>query len=656
MGTVVLQNDGAHDLTVSADGSYPISTGMRGLEAYNISVLRQPAGQVCSSPAGPRFMPFSGDAYETVTCAAANPSLSVSGIETKRLRFGWSDVAGESEYRLLEDRDGSSSFSVISVLNADSEQADIEIYVPDFLDARYKLQACDDIECRDSEVITVAAALNDAVGYFKPLDPDIDDSFGGYYQAFGAIRRNPTPGLVLSGDGSTLAVGAPWDDSGDTGVGSSAANDSATDSGAVYVLTRTDVGTWERQAYIKAPNSEAADEFGSAISLSADGSVLAISSILEDSAAIGTDGDQANNSAADSGAVYVYSRDDTGAWNFDAYLKAANTTAGDHFGGAVTLSGDGKWLAVGAYNEGSNASGINGDSGNDLAPASGAVYVFRRNELDGSWIQQAYLKASNSEMDDLFGWSAQMDGTGEVLVIGAFGEDSAAAGINGTQGDNTQGESGAAYVFTRNATDIWSQRAYIKASNPGSSDVFGYSVALADDGRTLAVGAPNESSAAVGIDGNQLDNSFQSSGAVYVFVDDGGGSWRQQAYLKASNTDSADIFGTAITVSADGSLLLVGAPWEDSHAIGIDGDELSGAAPSSGAVYAFRRDQTNLWTQQSYIKAPNSDEGDEFGASLAVTAAGDALAVGAPKEDSASPSGQDRFDNSIENVGAVYLY
>jgi len=655
MGTVVLQNDGTDNLTVSADGSYPITTGLRGTEAYDITVLRQPAGQICSAQPGPAFMPF-GDAYEMVTCATANPSLSVTGIETKRLRFSWSDVAGESEYRLLEDRDGSSSFSVISVLNADSEQADIEIYVPDFLSARYKLQACDDIECRDSEVITVATALNDAIGYFKPLDPDIDDSFGAYYQAFGAIRRNPTPGLALSGDGSTLAIGAPWDDSGDTGIGSSAANDSAADSGAVYVLTRTDVGTWERQAYIKAPNSEAGDEFGSAISLSADGSVLAISSILEDSAAVGTDGDQANNSAADSGAVYLYSRDGAGAWNFNAYLKAVNTTAGDHFGGAVTLSGDGNWLAVGAYNEDSNASGINGDSGNDLAPASGAAYVFRRNELDGSWIQQAYLKASNSEIDDLFGWSAQLDGTGDVLVIGAFGEDSAAAGINGSQGDNTQGESGAVYVFTRSATDVWSQRAYIKASNPGSSDLFGYSVALADDGRTLAVGAPNESSAAVGIDGNQLDNSFQSSGAAYVFVDDGGGSWRQQAYVKASNTDSADIFGTAITVSADGSLLLVGAPWEDSHAVGIDGDEMSVAAPSSGAVYAFRRDQTNLWIQQSYIKAPNTDEGDEFGASVAVTANGDALAVAAPKEDSASPTGGDRLDNSIENVGAVYLY
>ena len=145
------------------------------------------------------------------------------------------------------------------------------------------------------------------------------------------------------------------------------------------------------------------------------------------------------------------------------------------------------------------------------------------------------------------------------------------------------------------------------------------------------IGAFGEDSAAKGICGTP-------SGATYVFVDDGSGSWRQQAYLKASNTDAGDTFGVATTVSADGSLRLVGAPWEDSHAIGIDGDELSAAAPSSGAVYSFRRDQANLWAQQSYIKAPNTDEGDEFGASVAVTADGDALAFGTPKEDGKWPA------------------
>ena len=57
--------------------------------------------------------------------------------------------------------------------------------------------------------------------------------------------------------------------------------------------------------------------------------------------------------------------------------------------------------------------------------------------------------------------------------------------------------------------------AYVKASNTGSGDFFGSSVALSGD--TLVVGAPGESSNATGINGNQSNNSVSDSGAVYVY-------------------------------------------------------------------------------------------------------------------------------------------
>ncbi|MDW8373921.1 MAG: FG-GAP repeat protein, partial [Planctomycetota bacterium] len=72
------------------------------------------------------------------------------------------------------------------------------------------------------------------------------------------------------------------------------------------------------------------------------------------------------------------------------------------------------------------------------------------------------------------------------------------------------------YVFVRSG-GVWSQQAYIKASNTGADDWFGYSVALSADGNTLAVGAPYEESNATGIGGNQNDNSAADSGAVYLF-------------------------------------------------------------------------------------------------------------------------------------------
>ncbi len=108
---------------------------------------------------------------------------------------------------------------------------------------------------------------------------------------------------------------------------------------------------------------------------------------------------------------------------------------------------------------------------------------------------------------------------------------------------------------------------YLKASNTGAHDVFGFSVSVSGD--TLAVGAHYESSAATGVNGNENDDSAPDSGAVYVFVRSGG-EWTQQAYLKASNTGAEDNFGRSVSLSGD--TLAIGADGEDSSATGVDGD------------------------------------------------------------------------------------
>src|SRR5262245_24489491 len=110
--------------------------------------------------------------------------------------------------------------------------------------------------------------------------------------------------------------------------------------------------------------------------------------------------------------------------------------------------------------------------------------------------------------------------------------------------------------------------AYVKASNTGAGDQFGSSVALSADGSTLAVGAWLEDSVAAGIGGNQADNSAPAAGAVYLFTRSGT-TWSQQAYVKASNTGANDWFGSSVALSADGSTLAVGASREDSAATGI---------------------------------------------------------------------------------------
>src|SRR5207253_352784 len=85
--------------------------------------------------------------------------------------------------------------------------------------------------------------------------------------------------------------------------------------------------------------------------------------------------------------------------------------------------------------------------------------------------------------------------SGDTVVVGAFGEDSAATGVNGAQADQTAPEAGAAYIFARSG-GVWSQEAYLKASNAEPGDRFGQSVGVLGD--TVVVGANRESSAASG--------------------------------------------------------------------------------------------------------------------------------------------------------------
>ena len=147
------------------------------------------------------------------------------------------------------------------------------------------------------------------------------------------------------------------------------------------------------------------------------------------------------------------------------------------------------------------------------------------------------------------------------------------SGINGNQADNSTFDAGAVYVFTRTG-DGWTQQAYIKPSNPQTGAEFGHYVALSADGNTLAVSAYWEASNATGINGNQKDESIPQAGAVYVFTRQGA-AWRQQAYVKASNTGEAgtadsfgegDQFGFSLALSGDGNTIAVGALTEDSAA------------------------------------------------------------------------------------------
>ncbi len=195
--------------------------------------------------------------------------------------------------------------------------------------------------------------------------------------------------------------------------------------------------------YIKASNTDAHDYFGHSVALSSDGNTLAVGADYEDSSSTGINGDD-NNSNINMGAVYVY-RFDNGGWSQQAYVKASNTDAEDHFGHSVVLSSDGNTLAVGAANEDSSSTGINSNGSDNTAEKAGAVYVYRFD--DGGWAQQAYIKASNTDAEDYFGQSAALSSDGNTLAVGAIYEDSSSTGINSDGSDNSFVRAGAVYLY-----------------------------------------------------------------------------------------------------------------------------------------------------------------------------------------------------------------
>ena len=197
--------------------------------------------------------------------------------------------------------------------------------------------------------------------------------------------------------------------------------------------------------------SPGADGFGSAVAVN------------ENTLVIGAPEETRGASLA-RGVAYVYGRT-AGGWSLQARLVPSDATRGDGFGSAVAISH--QTIVIGAY--GDDEGGID----------SGAAFVYAGGS--GTWGQQAVLKASNAEAGDLFGWSVAV--SNREIVVGAYGEDSG----DSDQVSNSCDGAGAAYVFSR-AGSSWAQQAYLKASVPGVSDAFGWSVAISSN--SLAVGAP----------------------------------------------------------------------------------------------------------------------------------------------------------------------
>ncbi|MBK9752000.1 MAG: integrin [Nannocystis sp.] len=574
-----------------------------------------PTGDATQDPtSGDTGNPGTSDTADTADPPAPDlpdaPTLHLGFSAIKKFDFSWTAVLGATRYELLERPEPGAG---VTQLGPDIVGTAVSWTMPLHrrYSAQYTLRACNTIGCTLGAPVDVEDPLTAAIGYFKASNTDVNDEFGG--------------SVALSADGRTLAVGAIREGSAGVGVDADQNDESLVDAGAVYVFTIVDE-VWTQQAYVKAHNTRSGDFFGGSVALSADGSTLAVGAEGQPSG-ISIDNVPTEDGAGGAGAVYVFSRLDS-EWAMEAYLKANTPDAGNHFGARVALAADGDTLAIGApddtntgvvyvftrsdfvwlhqdhfnaSNPGNNdrfgsalalssdgativvgasgedsaATGVNGDPFDDSADAAGAAYVFVR---DGDvWNEQAYLKASNTDPKDLFGYSVAVSADGTMVAIGGPHEQ----GVDGDENDDSGSQIGATYMFVR-AGDIWSQQAYIKVAEPSNGDSFGDSVALSADGGTLVVGASLASAFSGGIGG---DDGY-SCGAAYTFARSAD-TWAPRAYIKSVDPLGGQMFGDSLAISGDGDIIAVGAPEEHGGATGVGSEPTDEWKLYSGAVYLY---------------------------------------------------------------------
>ena len=328
-------------------------------------------------------------------------------------------------------------------------------------------------------------------------------------------------------------------------------------------------------------------------------------------------------------------------------------------GAQLATSADGNTLVVGAP----FARGPGSEPGTG-APGMGAVYVFTRSGT--AWTPgRVVVRAPNGEASepipspatsgDLFGSSVALSADGATLVVGAKNEDGSTTSTALIE-NNDAPNAGAVYIFVRNGA-TYEFKTYLKPDPEDgdtaiAGDHFGGAVALAADGQTLVVGAPS----AEGVDEGVVRGPSFNDGAAYVFTRDAD-SWTQRAILGGPHEDGNlfDEFGRHVAVSSDGSTIAVGAPFDDGDARSTFVSPNTNES-QAGAAYIFTTTDRVHWALQAQLKAPNAQEDDLFGIAVALSADGNAVAIGATGEDGNATSTLGESNDDLNGAGAVYVF
>ncbi len=298
--------------------------------------------------------------------------------------------------------------------------------------------------------------------------------------------------------------------------------------GAVYIFKQSLIITepWDLVKTLSAGDGSVDDYFGYSVSMSRNGSILAVGAPGKDSI------DKMNT-----GTVYIYAKgsDD---WSLITTITAdaIDQEAEDKFGTAVAVSADGTYIAVSTPN---------------ASQFKGAVYVYEKS--GNNYIKRKKLMADDSSINSLLGTSISISDNGLIISAGAPGCDIAGK-VN----------QGAVYIFEHNGS-TWIQIKKLTSSDGLSNDGFGNSVSLSFDGTFLCAGSSRSDF-----------QTMSDSGAVYIFNRNAGIYTEYKKHI-ALDGGTDFLLGSAVAISYDGGKVKTAA--------GSKGD--STQIPRKGSVYVF---------------------------------------------------------------------
>lgn len=293
----------------------------------------------------------------------------------------------------------------------------------------------------------IVGALRDKSAYIFEYHEDSD----AWLQAakLTVKRDHDYFGISVGISGDTAVVGAPSKYTYLSSLGGE--ND------VVYVFKRNSAGCWPQIDELTADEGGNGDYFGWSVAISGNNIVV---------------GAYADSKKADwSGAAYIFEKVESDKWEEKKRLTPEGASANDQFGYSVSISGN--VIVVGCY-----ADSIG------RKKRQGSAYVFEPNE-SGNWTKSEKLIASDGEPWGMFGYSVNTSGSGEKIIVGAYG--------NG----------GSAHAFEKDSSGAWVRKGKLVHISMSENDKFGYSVAISRN--TAVVGSINDG----GGDGENV-------GVVYV--------------------------------------------------------------------------------------------------------------------------------------------